>query len=105
MGQALLVISGRSYRITCRDGDEDRITRLGDELAARADRLTASLGTMPETQLLAMTALMLADELSDARAGIAPPPAPAPAPVAAPPMVDITRLARIVERLETIAGT
>lgn len=101
MGQALLVISGRSYRITCRDGDEDRITRLGDELAARADRLTASLGTMPETQLLAMTALMLADELSDARAGIAPPPAP----VAAPPMVDITRLARIVERLETIAGT
>jgi cell division protein ZapA len=101
VGQALLVISGRSYRITCRDGDEDRITRLGDELAARADRLTTSLGTMPETQLLAMTALMLADELSDARAGIAPPPAPAPVP----PMVDITRLARIVERLETIAGT
>ena len=97
MGQALLAISGRTYRISCRDGDEDRIGRLGDELAARADKLTASLGTMPETQLLAMTALMLADELSDARAGIAP-------PQAAPPMVDITRLARIVERLETLAG-
>lgn len=101
MGQALLAISGRTYRISCRDGDEDRIGRLGDELAARADKLTASLGTMPETQLLAMTALMLADELSDARAGIAPPPI---ASQAAPPMVDITRLARIVERLETLAG-
>lgn len=98
MGQAILAISGRSYRISCRDGDEDRIARLGDELAARADRLTASLGTMPESQLLAMTALMLADELADARAGIAPPPAAAP-------MVDITRLARIVERLESLART
>ena len=96
MGQAVLAISGRTYRISCRDGDEDRIARLGDELAARADRLTASLGTMPESQLLAMTALMLADELADARAGIAPPPQAAP-------MVDITRLTRIVERLETIA--
>lgn len=96
MGQALLSISGRSYRITCRDGDEDRISRLGGELAARADNLTGALGTMPETQLLAMTALMLADELADARAGITPPPA-------ATPMVDITRLTRIVERLETLA--
>lgn len=101
MGQAVLAISGRTYRISCRDGDEQRIARLGDELAARADQLTASLGTMPETQLLAMTALMLADDLADARAGIAP-----PAPIApAAPMVDITRLTRIVERLESIAGT
>ena len=104
MGQAILAISGRSYRISCRDGDEDRIGRLGTDLAARADQLTAALGTMPETQLLAMTALMLADELADARAGIAPPPAPAPVTPPAP-MVDITRLARIVDRLETIAGT
>jgi cell division protein ZapA len=51
---------------------------------------------VPEGQLLVMTALMLADELADARAGIAP-------PVAAAPMVDITRLARIVERMEQLA--
>ncbi len=96
MGQALLTISGRTYRIGCRDGDEERVARLGDEIAARAERITASLGTLPEGQLLVMTALMLADEVADARAGIAP-----PAPV--PPMVDITRLARIVERLEGLA--
>lgn len=101
MGLALLSISGRSYRISCRDGDEDRIVRLGDDIAARAERITRSLGTLPEGQLLVMTALMLADELADARAGIAPPPSIAPA--APPPMVDITRLARIVERLEHLA--
>lgn len=97
MGLALLSISGRNYRISCRDGDEDRIARLGDDIAARAERITGSLGTLPEGQLLVMTALMLADELADARAGIAPAAAP-------PPVVDITRLARIVERLEHLAS-
>ena len=96
MGQALLSITGRTYRISCRDGDEDRISRLGDEIAARAERITGSLGSVPEGQLLVMTALMLADELADARAGIAP-------PAAAAPVVDITRLARIVERMEQLA--
>jgi cell division protein ZapA len=96
MGHALLTITGRTYRISCRDGDEERISRLGDEIAARAERITTSLGSVPEGQLLVMTALMLADELADARNGIAP-------PVAAPPMMDITRLTRIVERLETLA--
>ncbi len=92
MGQVLLTITGRTYRISCRDGDEDSISRLGDEIAARAERITGSLGSVSEGQLLVMTALMLAD----ARAGIAP-------PVAAAPMVDITRLARIVERMEQLA--
>ena len=96
MGQALLTITGRTYRISCRDGDEDRISRLGDEIAARAERITGSLGSVPEGQLLVMTALMLADELADARAGIAP-------PAAAAPVMDITRLARIVERMEQLA--
>ena len=98
MAQAIVAISGRSYRISCREGEEARIAGLGNELAARADRLTAALGVMPESQLLIMTSLMLADELADARAGIAP-------PAAAAPVVDVTRLARIVERLETLAGT
>jgi cell division protein ZapA len=97
MGQALLNISARTYRISCRDGDEDRIARLGDEIALRAERITASLGSVPEGQLLVMTALMLADELADARNGTAP-------AAGAAPMVDITRLARIVERLEALAA-
>jgi cell division protein ZapA len=96
MGQAVISVGGRQYRITCRDGDEPRVVGLGEELGARADRLTQSLGVMPEGQLLAMTALMLADELADARAGVAPP--------AGGPMLDIARLSRIVERLEKLAA-
>ncbi len=97
MGQTMISMGGRQYRINCRDGDEARVSGLGEELSARADRLTASLGVMPESQLLAMTALMLADELADARAGIAPAAPP-------PPVVDITRLTRIVERLEKLTS-
>jgi cell division protein ZapA len=103
MGQALLNITGRTYRISCRDGDEDRIARLGNEIANRAERITASLGSVPEGQLLVMTALMLADELADARAGTGLSNG-APS-LAAAPMVDITRLTRVVERLESLART
>lgn len=96
MGQALLNITGRTYRISCRDGDEDRIARLGDDIALRAERITGALGSVPEGQLLVMTALMLADELAEARSGVSP-------AAGAAPMVDVTRLARIVERLEHLA--
>ena len=105
MGQALLTIAGHSYRIPARDGDEARITRLGEEISARAARLTSTLGTLPETQLLVLCALMLADELAEARGAnpapaLAPTPAPAAAPAAAP---DLSRLAALVEKLEALA--
>jgi cell division protein ZapA len=103
MGQALLTIAGRSYRIPARDGDEARITGLGEEIAARAARLTSALGVLPETQLLVLCALMLADELAEARgAGAAPSPAPtsAPTPAATP---ELSRLAALVEKLEALA--
>lgn len=100
MGQAMISVGGRQYRINCRDGDEPRVVGLGEELGARADRLTETLGVMPEAQLLAMTALMLADELADARAGV---PAGV-APAAGGPILDISRLTRIVERLEKLAA-
>lgn len=96
MGQALLTIAGRSYRIPARDGDEARIARLGDELSARAQRLTTALGVLPENQLLVLIALMLADELAEARG--ASPPATAAG-------IDLSRLAAMVERLEAIART
>jgi cell division protein ZapA len=52
-----------------------------------------------EGQLLVMLALMLADELGDARAGIAPHP---PAAAAA---IDTGALAALVARVEALAAT
>jgi cell division protein ZapA len=70
MAQVAITVGGHQYRIAARDGDEIRIERLGAELAARAARLTKALGVMSEAQTLVMVALMLADELADARNGV-----------------------------------
>lgn len=99
MAETRLHIAGRLYRIDCRDGDEARVAALGADLAARADALTTALGAVGEGQLLVMLALMLADELADARAGIvAPPSLPAPGP-------DAAALAALVARVEALAAT
>lgn len=105
MAQVSLSIGAHNYRIAARDGDEARVERLGLDLASRAASLTKALGVMSEGQLLVMVGLMLADELAEARTGTAPaaadPVAPAPA---APPPPDLSRLTRIVERLEALNG-
>ncbi|WP_353199896.1 cell division protein ZapA [Sandarakinorhabdus sp.] len=90
MAQVAITVGGHQYRIAARDGDEPRVERLGAELAARAARLTKALGVMSEAQTLVMVALMLADELADARNGATPAP-------------DLARLARIVEQLEALS--
>lgn len=104
MAQVSITVGGHLYRIAARDGDEVRIERLGEELAQRAARLTKAMGVMSESQTLVMVALMLADELADARSGTAPAPATAPA-AAATASPDLARLARIVERLEALSAT
>lgn len=67
MAEVAVVVAGRSYALACRDGDEARLRELAAEIAARADRLTATLGAMSEARLLLMSALMIADELHDLR--------------------------------------
>ncbi|KPF77609.1 hypothetical protein IP88_05750 [alpha proteobacterium AAP81b] len=68
MADVAVTIAGRSYSLACRDGDEGRVAELAGEIAAKADGLTRSLGTMSEARLLLMSALMIADELHDLRA-------------------------------------
>ena len=67
MGQVYVDIGGRSYGLSCRDGDEDHLTELANGIAQKAEGLTQSLGQMTEARLLLMSALMVADELHDMR--------------------------------------
>lgn len=72
MAQLNVEIAGRTYPLACRDGGEPHLAALAADLGRKADSLTASLGPMSEARLLLMTALMVADELHDVRAGKAP---------------------------------
>ena len=101
MGQVLVDIGGRSYALSCRDGDEAHLTSLADGIALKAEGLTASLGPMTEARLLLMSALMVADELHDMRAAKATGWIP---PVTASTDATDEKLAALLARAEKLAA-
>ena len=67
MAQVSVTINGRVYRMACDDGQEDHLARLARELDGRIARLRDSFGEIGDTRLTVMAALMVADELAEAR--------------------------------------
>ena len=59
-------INGRKYPITCEEGEEEHIIRLGRHIDKRVKDLVQNVGQIGEAHLLAMTSLVMADELSEA---------------------------------------
>ena len=66
MGQVSVPVNGRSYAITCEDGQETRIRRLAQYVDAKVAEFVGSVGQAGEGRLLLLAALVIADELSDA---------------------------------------
>jgi cell division protein ZapA len=66
MGQVNVPVNGRSYAITCDDGQETRIRRLAQYVDAKVAEFVGSVGQVGEARLLLLAALVIADELSDA---------------------------------------
>ncbi len=78
MPEVDLTINGRSYRVACEEGEEERLSRLGAYIDDRVEVLVAQIGQVGDARLLVMTGLMIADELAEAygalsEAGIAIP--------------------------------
>lgn len=73
MAQITITINGREYAIACGAGEESHILRLARLVDEKSKLLTSSGQHINENQLLAMTSLLLADELEDAKKGIAAP--------------------------------
>ncbi len=93
----MLTIGGRDYGIACAPGEEARIAMLGAAIDARIAALPGG-AKQGEARCLLYAALLLADELHEARAG-AVPPLPANSTLAAH-----GALAAIAQRLENIAA-
>ena len=66
MGEVNVLVNGRSFTITCDDGEEPRIRRLAQYVDAKVAQFVASIGQAGEARLLVLAALVIADELSDA---------------------------------------
>jgi cell division protein ZapA len=68
MGQVTVTLNGRTYRLSCGDGEEQRLLALADHVRGKLNGLIQQFGQAGEDRLLLMAALLIADELWDARA-------------------------------------
>lgn len=71
MTELRLLIGGREYDVACDDGQESHVRMLAKALDQRVRTLAEALGRPTEGQLLILTALMLSDELHDAKREVA----------------------------------
>lgn len=67
MSELRLLIGGREYDLACNDGEEGHLRNLARTLDGRLRALSESVGKASESQLLILVALMLMDELQDAK--------------------------------------
>jgi cell division protein ZapA len=67
MSQVSLTINGRSYSVACGDGEEAYIQSLAADIDRKVQGLAGQLGAVGEARLLVMAALLIADELAEAR--------------------------------------
>jgi cell division protein ZapA len=97
MAHVKLAVGGRTYDLACRDGEEARLEMLASMLDAKARDAGQSVGGTNEARQLLLAGLLLADELSDLRAG-----APDPGKAAMARTIDqlAARIESLAERLE-----
>jgi len=66
LGQVNLTVNGHPFAVTCDDGQEGRIRRLGQYIDGKVAEFVGSIGQVGEARLLLLAALVIADELADA---------------------------------------
>jgi cell division protein ZapA len=67
MAHVSVTINSRQYRMACDDGQEQHLARLAQDLDRRIADLRTSFGEIGDMRLTVMAALVLAEELSEAR--------------------------------------
>jgi cell division protein ZapA len=65
MAQVSVTVNGRSYEISCDDGQEAHLFRLAEEIDRRVASLVASVGQVGDVRLLLLASLVLGDEIED----------------------------------------
>jgi cell division protein ZapA len=67
MAEVQLEIGGRTYPVSCRDGEEPHLLRIAEMVNSKAVEARGAVGTGGEVRHLLLTSLLLADELQEAR--------------------------------------
>jgi cell division protein ZapA len=70
MGKVSLNINGRAYGLGCEDGEEARLTRLGEKLDQRVQQMADQFGQIGDLRLLVMAGITLLDEMEDPESSV-----------------------------------
>ncbi len=100
MANVEVSLGGRSWPITCDDGQEERVRQLAGYVEGKLSKLRSTAPSVSDMHLLVMVSLLLADELFDARTGT-----PSTEPL--PGLHDVAAaetIARLAGRLESLAA-
>lgn len=62
MPEVRISVGGRSFEVACQEGEEHFLRTAAHILDAEATALVGQIGRMPETRMLLMAGLMLADK-------------------------------------------
>lgn len=112
MPEIEIMVGGRAFRVACQEGEEHYLRAAAQMLDSEAQPLISQLGRLPETRLLLMAGLMLADrtaavedEVRGLRARVAELESRGPSQVEVPvvPVALREMLAEIAARTEALA--
>lgn len=67
MAQINVDVNGRPYAVGCEDGQEDHLVELARMFDRQVRQISRDMGQLGDTRLFLMGALLLADELFDAK--------------------------------------
>jgi cell division protein ZapA len=67
MAQVSIEVNGRPYTVGCEDGQEQHLRDLAQMFDRQVRQVSQDMGQLGDTRLLLMGALLMADELYDAR--------------------------------------
>jgi len=62
MPQVEIMIGGRTFEVACQDGEEHYLHSAAKLLNEEAEALSSQIGKLPESRMLLMAGLMLADK-------------------------------------------
>ncbi len=105
MAQMKLEIGGRTFLVTCQDGEESHLTKLAAMVDQKA-RESGDPAGLTESRMLLFTSLLLADDLHSAQTA-SPKEASPPAPPQTNPANDqiVAALEKLADRAEQLANS
>ena len=71
MPHVSVTIAGRAYRMSCDEGQEEHLIRLGGLLNDKIDELRQAFGEIGDLRLAVMAGITVADELSETQRRLA----------------------------------